>query len=240
MPLALELAPRASLGPIGRLILGVDVPCPGQEGTLTVGIDEKLVDPFNIPADDVLLTEWRGKRFRAESTHGIGFEDGSSGEVHETLAGRVRGATVRGTLALTIDQRDAGGNPAGTCATGRLRWSARSAPGRIYAGTTGEGDAVVIRLDRTRRRVTRADIGQWQACREGGGFLAHNFFFGPLHAGRFSSGSPYKLDGGRGRDAFRARFGRLRASGTFRDRRTWPDAHCDSGLIRWHARTSLR
>ena len=240
-PLALELAPRASLGAIGRLIAGVEVPCAGKEGTLTIPVDERIVDPFNIPAGAFLLGEWDGsRRFSAEGYRSVEFDDDTFGETRHLLAGRVRGDTVRGTLALSVDLHDAAGNPVGTCDTGRMHWTARSAPGRIYAGATSDDQAVVIRLDRARRRVTRADIGQWQACREGGGFLGHNFFDGPLRAGRFSAGAPYKLTGGHGRDAFQARIGTSRASGTFRDRRTYPGAHCDSGLLGWRARTSPR
>jgi hypothetical protein len=251
-PLALELAPRASLGAIGRVVAGVDVPCPGDQGALAITVNERIVDPhtqivdpYNIPASAILLGEWDGsRRFSAEGYSSIEFDDNSSGVTRYLLAGRIRGATVRGTLALSVDLHDAAGNPVGTCDTGQLHWSARSAPGRIYAGATSDDQAVVIRLDRARRRVTRADIGQWQACREAAGFLAHNFFDGPLRAGRFSDASRYPRTGGHGRDAFQGRIGRARASGTFRDRQTFVDAgqtfHCDSGPLRWTARTSPR
>jgi hypothetical protein len=60
-----------------------------------------------------------------------------------TVAGRVAGATMRGRVSGTLRLR-----ARGTVAFPAQRWTAASAPGRIFAGRTSLGDPMVVELDR--------------------------------------------------------------------------------------------
>jgi hypothetical protein len=91
--------------------------------------------------------------------------------------------------------------------------------------------------------VALASIGSFLRCEGETGPFGGNSFSGALRGTRFEDTDRYSFLGDPGRDEFKARIGGTRARGTFRDRRsvTGPGrtrTQCDTGLIRWRARST--
>jgi hypothetical protein len=63
----------------------------------------------------------------------------NSGILKESIRGRVRGAVAHGTFDATVDVFGPDGAKITSCRTGRLRWAARSAPGRTFGRLKASG-----------------------------------------------------------------------------------------------------
>jgi hypothetical protein len=165
----------------------------------------------------------RGGRIRASGRAVADYGDDLVGRMSEQLSGRVRrGGIASGTLRVRWELEDRGtGATVATCDSGRLRWVARSAPRRVYAGLTSDQEPVVVELNRRRRSVATFRIGWTVDCRPSG-----EWFFGdrlirfPLRGGRFGDRfeQRYDRDGG-GENVFgydvRGRLRGTKASGRF-------------------------
>jgi hypothetical protein len=173
------------------------------------------------------------------------------GAIRETIRGTVRRGVARGTYSATLDITDAGGAKAISCRTGTLRWEARSAPGRTYAGLTSSGRPVVAQRSRDGRRIDSLWMSWGAPCQKGGGFsIGEEFVRFPLSGGgRFGNpfSDDYKLDDGGTRTyayELEGKVGASRASGTLRVLVTEKDAagattdSCDTTLQRWTARST--
>jgi len=125
--------------------------------------------PLLAPGDHVV---WRTRiapngAFRALGAARAYYGD-RDGRFTYTLTGRVDGAvmqgTVRGMLALSDT---ASGDVRRTIAFPTQRWVARSAPGRVFAGTTAGRQPVVVELSKSGSKVATMRI-PWSASSDFG------------------------------------------------------------------------
>lgn len=192
----------------------------------------------------------RTGRFKASGRGVAGFGE-FGGLIMESIRGQVRGADARGTFEATVDLFGPDGAKVTSCRTGRLRWAARSAPGRTFAGLTSDRRPVVVDLARDGRSVEDLRLSWGAPCQPTGGLALgdHLRGFRVSLSGRFGdtftqeftpepgikTSFAYVLAG----DA-----GRTKASGTFQVKVTETDAGgatsamCDSTLLQWSASSS--
>src|SRR5207237_10525050 len=90
------------------------------------------------------------------------------GLVTEGIAGRLRGGKGRGTLEATIEGSDRAGAHVTTCRSGVQHWTARSAPGRVYAGLTSDRRPVVVERSHDGRKVGTFWVSYFAPCRPSG------------------------------------------------------------------------
>lgn len=122
-------------------------------------------------ADDLVTTRNAKGRFAGTHDEALG-NDSSVVAIKVSVEGTLVPKKASGTLSahVSIVER-ATGNEQATCDTGRMRWKATRARGRVYAGTTSQGQPVVARLDLKRKRVTDL-IVSWESSQcEPEGFL---------------------------------------------------------------------
>ena len=208
----------------------------------TINVGENVFSPARVS---------RRGAFRATGLAADGYGD-KFGTVTQKLSGTVRRGVAHGTYSATIDITDpATGAKVTSCRSGTLRWAARSAPGRTYAGLTSNGSPIVVQRSRDGRRIDSLWVS-WQApCQNEGGFsLAEELVRFPVSgAGSFGGAFPddVKLDDGGTRSfAYRlsGRAGATSASGTFQVQITDKDPAgattntCDTTLLRWSARST--
>jgi len=190
----------------------------------------------------------RDGRFQADGLGSGSYGPGVVGTLHETVKGRLRRGSGRGAFSATLDIVDqARGNPVTTCRSGALRWTARSAPGRVYAGLTGQEEPVVVERSRNGRRVDRLWISYSAPCQSGGAFT-----FGdplvrfPVRRGSFGDTWSERYDRPEGAERvfeylLTGTVGARKATGAFRLRVTDTDAAgaqkdvCDTGSFAWAA-----
>lgn len=207
-----------------------------------IGIGENVFSPARIS---------RRGAFRATGLATDRYGD-KIGTVTEKIRGTVRGATAHGTFSATIDIVDpATGAKVTSCRSGTLRWAARSAPGRTYAGLTSNRRPVVVQRSRSGRMIDSVWVGWSAGCQNVGGFSVGEELvrFPASRTGRFGDGFSDELklpDGGTRVFAYRldGRAGATLASGTFRVEITDKDAAgattdtCDSTQLSWSARST--
>jgi hypothetical protein len=200
---------------------------------------------------DLQMTRNGKRRFAGRQE--IAFDLGDAmAVVMVTLDGRLGAKAASGTLSakVAIVER-ATGNELTTCNTGRMRWKATRAPGRVFGGKTSQDQPVVARVDAKRKRVADVLVS-WEpsSCQPDGGYhfgeRLSNF---PLRSGgRFTDTwdvSEPMPDGGSARTTYTlaGRVSRLTARGSLRFGVTWLDAagatqrSCDSGGVTWKATT---
>jgi hypothetical protein len=93
------------------------------------------------------------------------------GEMSETLRATIRANRASGTFSATIVLTNRQTDEAvATCETGTRRWTAVSAPGRVFAGETSQHHPVVVTLDARRRKVEQMRIGWDGKCKSGNVF----------------------------------------------------------------------
>ena len=163
----------------------------------------------------------------------------------QTIRGTIRRGVAHGTFAATIEIVDpATGAKVTSCRSGTLRWAARSAPGRVYAGLTSARVPIVVERSRSGRKVNSMWVSWSAPCRSEGGFaVAEELVNFPVSgAGRFGDtfSDEVKLDGV-GTRAFAYRLdgtaGASRAAGTLRVEITDKDAAgATDRHLRHHAR----
>jgi hypothetical protein len=180
---------------------------------------------------------------RADGTGTADFEDGT-GAVTERLRGSVRNGRGRGTLSVTIVVTDNATGAKRTCRSGKLRWTAVSSPGAIFAGTTSDGRPIVLQRSRDGRQVDALWVSFYAACQEaGGGFaIGEELLDFPLRSGVFGDQWTYEPDKTiSALYSLRGRVGTARASGTLRVLVTVKGDEADSGdttQLSWSARSS--
>lgn len=209
----------------------------------TISAGRNVFSPARVP---------RRGSFRTTGEATSYYGDDGRGTLKQTLRGSIRRGVAHGTYSATLEiMSTQTGDRVATCRSGTLRWAARSAPGRVYAGRTSAGAPVVVQRTRDGRRVDSLWMS-WQADCQGGAFYDTGEEFGGFpvsRAGRF--GNPFDdtvrlPDGGTRTWAYQLSglTGTSRASGAFRVVVTDRDAAgattdtCDSTALRWTARST--
>jgi hypothetical protein len=196
------------------------------------------------------LTLTRNKDGRFSGVQGYAASAGdSTALVTVQVAGRIKGKTARGTLHANVAIIDAGGNTQDGCDTGTQRWSATRAPGRVFGGVTSQQLPVVLRLDRSGRRVSDLMTGWGAQCQPDGGIQVPEQLSGfPIKDHRFGDAwsRDFSLDDGSKRTfaySVAGKLGRGKASGSLQVKVTQTDPagaqtmSCDSGAVSWRALT---
>jgi len=183
--------------------------------------------------------------FRASGFGVEGFGE-ATGTITHTIKGKVkRNGTASGTYRATILLRDATGAEVGTCDTGTMRWSGRSARGRVYAGQTSQGMPMVVELDKGRRTVDQVRFAWQGTCTPDGSFdVGDRVSDFAISDGKFGESFQSTFDAGGGAKvvidyALDGRLSRSRASGSVTVKFTRTDAAgnvmqtCDTGSVSW-------
>ena len=130
--------------------------------------------PAALPTGVHVLAGDRVKRSGSFRATGFGTEvfGPATGAITHTFAGKVRrNGSASGTYSARIRLRDqVSGADLQTCDTGAIRWTARSARGRVYAGPTAQGMPMVVELDKARRTVDEVRFGWAGPCSPSGSF----------------------------------------------------------------------
>ena len=237
---------------VRAVLVHVDLRCADGKGAVWSGpILVRQGRPRPPRAGDNVLFAGAISRTGRVRLRGLGTTDYGSalGAVQETIGARFRGAVASGTLSMTIRLTDkATAAPVTTCRSGAVRWRAASAPGRVFAGLTGQGRPLVLRMNRSATRVADLRVSWIADCSGGGatdlGDDLTNFPLDP--GGRFGDDFTRSLDvpgGGRIALAYRIHgtAGPRRASGTFGVTETDTDAGgatvdtCTLAPVRWSA-----
>jgi hypothetical protein len=140
--------------------------------------------------------------------------------------------------------RDAAGATAKTCQSGPIRWKARSAPKRVYAGLTERGEPLVIERTRNGRKAKMLWLSWAAPCPSGGAIeIGEGISNFPVDRnGRFGD----RWEDGARRYTFRGRIRGSRASGVLGVDVTRIDMTgggasvelCRSRLAKWTARST--
>ena len=209
---------------------------------VTIGFGQNVFSPARVS---------RRGSFRATGLEQDSYDESDVGTSKEILRGSIHGGVAHGTYAVSTQIVDANGAKVATCSSHTVRWEARSAPGRTYAGQTSDGLPVVVQRSRDGRRVDHLWMA-WEAPCQADGFFAFGEDLGSLRvsgSGHFASAfdDPVNLDGGGTRTfsySFAGQAGARVASGTFHAVVTEKDAtgamtdRCDSTLQRWAAQST--
>ena len=181
-------------------------------------------------------TRNRGGRFAA-SLYGAGQSTSYSFSDRGSVTAALRRTIARGTLRLTISVADRStGNAVMQCRTPTLRWTARRERGRVYGGTSSQGEPVYMSLTRSHRMVYEFGF-DWHADCAPAGFADRPDWltdFG-LRAGRFGDSFGY-TDPQRNRVRGRlvGRLTRATAAGTLAITVTTPSGiACSTGTFTW-------
>jgi hypothetical protein len=253
-PVALRVA--ADGRKLTRMLIQVDFACDdGSGASWAGGARFQSFRPATIEPGTNVFSPGRISRrgkFAATGEASARYGDDKLGTVTEKVTGSVRRGIAHGTYSATLVMRDeAGGAVVRTCRSGNVRWEARSAPGRVYAGQSSDGLPLVVERSRNGRRVTILWVAWTAPCESGGAFEIGEGLtnFTVSRSGHFGDkwDDEQKLDDG-GTDVrsytFEGTAGASRASGTFGVRVTEKDAagattlSCESPLARWTARST--
>lgn len=205
---------------------------------------------FSPGARDLLVSRNRKGRFAGTQLLGLGFGDVSAA-VKVSLDGKLRAKSASGTLSAEVTIiESATGNTQTTCRTGRLRWKASRAPGRIYGGKTSQEEPIVAKLDAKRRRVTDVLMSWESPCSPDGSLRFSEALsnFPAASTGRFGDtwDDTFKTPDGGSRHfgySITGKLARRAGRGTFHVAITETDpagatrATCDTGGITWKATT---
>jgi hypothetical protein len=200
---------------------------------------------------DLAMSRNGKRRFAGKQRFGYDLGDAAAA-VEVAFDGRLGAKSASGTLRAEVTIFDkATANQTATCNTGRLRWKATRAPGRVYAGKTSQDQPFVAKLDAKRKRVTDLLVS-WDSnsCQpEGFVHFAESLSnFDLASTGRFTDAwddTQQLSDGGTARTtyALAGRVVRRSARGTLQIGVTWLDAAgatsrtCDTGGVTWKATT---
>jgi hypothetical protein len=224
----------------------------GSRYPIGVRVTATTAQPGFVPGPrDLVMSRNRKQRFAGAFTAGHDLGD-HIGLVSAELRGRLRAGRASGTLegeATVVDL--ATGTAVTSCTTGLVRWRATRAPGRVYGGSTGQGQPFVARLDSRGRRVQDLYFGWNSEHCVPEGFIRFGESFANFALDRrgrwgdswaevveLDSGGQatfeYTLEGtlGRtgGRGALEIDFERTDAAGV-------TDTTCHSGRVTWKAAT---
>jgi hypothetical protein len=206
---------------------------------------------FSPPSTALIISRNRKGRFSGTQRFGLNLGDFSAA-VTVGFAGRLSAKAASGTLSAdAVIIENATGNTATTCHTGRERWKASRAPGRIYGGTTSQDYPFVAKLDAKRKQVTDVLLGwETRACEPPMNFSypEHLSNFRVASTGRFGDtwdDTVKDPDGGTrrfdlsltGKVARRAVRGTLHVTITGTDAAGAKTMSCDTGGVTWKATT---
>jgi hypothetical protein len=234
-------------------------PCDsGQEVAYVENLRFEPEVPAFVPMGEAVVSPQRLSKTGAFRAKGVGADSfGPGGDssytaaIVETISGRLRpDGTASGTFRARMTLSDAAGAHVGRCDTGNVKWTARSLPGRVFAGTGSTGLPVVLELDRQRRAVERMRFGWAAPCTPEGGIVFPDELRGfALTRGAFGDAFQESFDlesGGEARFRYDIK-GRIaskaKASGRFSVRYSETDAGgaetavCDAGTFTWSARS---
>jgi len=249
---AIVLRADAKAQKLKSAVIAWEATCQGDRGYAdSADVTAVAADAgFQPGGDDLALSRNARGRFTGMQLRTESLGDLSAGILVQ-MSGRMRAKRASGTMSADVVVLDATGAVQDRCTTGPVRWSATSAPGRVFGGVTSQVEPVVVRLDRSGRRVDDFMLG-WgsETCVPDGyinfGDSLTNF---PLKSGRFgdSFSEPYKLDDGSTRTFaydIAGRVSRSEAHGSFHvtvkevDPAGAESMSCDTGAISWRALTS--
>lgn len=187
----------------------------------------------------LVATENAAGRFRAGYT-GDERTDTLSFREHGTVQGTFGPVRAKGTLRIAVEATDAlTGDRVTTCDSRTLRWELVRWPGRVYGGTTSQGEPVALFLDERRRAVLDFGFGWHTGCSSDDHVDVPdeitNFV---IRGGRFGDAFPY-ADGAGNTAQYRFAgrvLSRARATGTISVamQTSW-GASCSTGRLRWSA-----
>jgi hypothetical protein len=224
----------------------------------TISFDATLTFEVNIPAalqlgDHAFKGGGRLSKTGAFRASGRGAENFGTviAGMNEKIAGKIsRAGAASGTYSatMTIIDKQTGATQT-TCSTGTIRWTARSAPGRIFAGTTSDRQPVVVELDKAGKSVHALRFSWSANCMPTGGVQFPENLTGfriANHAFGDSFQQSYDLNGG-GKATFdyvvKGRVAKTKASGSFSVKDTITDATgaitttCDGGSVTWSVKS---
>jgi hypothetical protein len=238
------------------MLLQVDFRCDDGSGASWSGrASFQSFKPATVePGQNVLAPARISRRgtFRATGEAVAFYGADKTGAITETLRGTIRRGIAHGTYSATLVLRDTDtGATVRTCRSGAVRWDARSAPGRVYAGQSSDGQPLVIERSRNGRKVTILWVAFTAPCQGGGAFeigegLTNFTISESGHFGDRWTDEEKRDDGGSDVRAytFDGTAGASRASGIFGVQVTQKDAAgavtdtCDSPVAAWTARST--
>jgi hypothetical protein len=189
-------------------------------------------------------------RFETLMVDQLGIPAPLSATLSVSIDGRLKARSSRGTMIAVIAITDTQtGELVETCTMGPVRWTVRHAPGRVFAGTTSQGQPVVAVANAKRTVVTQLRFGWFtDDCTPGDGFvrLGDALSDFPLRRGAFADrfSQEYALeDGGLVQWDYdvRIRVSRTLATGSFSVVQTHVGAGvetvCRVPRTRWTARS---
>ena len=198
------------------------------------------------PGEDVVIGGIKKGRLSATGLGSATLGDGMSAAIVQKIRGRFKPTSASGTWSAHVTILDPEGNSVDSCDTGRFRWSAGRGP-TIYAGSTTQGEPVVVRTSKSRTRVDYFGFGWSAPCTPDGYLTFPEGFSGfPLtSSGAFGDQwtSDYPWSDGSAKDSFSYKLaGTLkkgRGSGTLSvDMATITtdgatSASCHTNTVRW-------
>jgi hypothetical protein len=199
-----------------------------------------------VPGDNPLLARVKGGKLSGRALGSANFGDLGSGAITQKVSGRLKPTKATGTFSAHMDVLDAEAKTIDSCGTGTFRWAAERGP-NVYAGSTTQGDPVVVIARKNRSKLDLFGFG-WQAGCTPDGFWHIGEEFGnfPLTTnGAFGDTftNDYPFSDNSGKNSFTYKIdGSLktkRGSGTLSVTVAATDSAgattqtCDSTLVRW-------
>jgi hypothetical protein len=251
VPFALELSKDRRK--VERALVHVSPECQdGESLTWSGEIRFAPEAPDEVAGTDSVLAPDTLSRTGAISAKGAGVAGYGDrvGAITQTLRGKVTGNRAKGTLQIKITLIEPrSGTQVTTCDTGVVRWTAKAAPGQIFAGLTSAARPVVLELSADRLRVAHLRVSWSAACAGDGGWNLGDHLGGfPVStrnrfADAFTAGPFPGADGGKATFdyAVTGQIGRTTASGTYAvtvqmtDAAGAPTDTCKLHRMRWKA-----
>lgn len=163
-----------------------------------------------------------------------------SGEYEFVESGTVKGTFTRGaasgTIAVSVAVFDAAtGAAVMTCQTNTMRFKLQRDPGRVYGGTTAQGEPVAMFLTKNRRMVWEFGVDMNAPCQPSGFMdLADWVVEFKIRGGRFGDRFSFRRNGDTYRYVLRGKVTPRRASGTLSLTLVAAEGGvCRTGTMRW-------
>jgi hypothetical protein len=198
------------------------------------------------PGENPLLAKVKGGKLSGTALGSANFGDQGSGAITQKFSGRLKPTRASGSWSGHMEVLDDQAKTIDTCDTGTLRWVAQRGP-NTYAGSTTQGDPVVVIARKDRMKLDYFGFG-WQANCTPDGFWHIGEEFGnfPLtSSGAFGDTftNEYPFDDKTGKNSFTYKIDgslkKKRGSGTLsvhvvsNDTAGATTQTCDSTLVRW-------
>jgi hypothetical protein len=158
------------------------------------------------PAANPMLGSVTRGRLKATAFGSASLGEGMSAAITQQVRGKVKRSSASGTLSARVEILDPEGNVVDHCQTGTYTWSARRGP-TVYAGSTTQGEPVVVETTASRAQVKSIGFG-WSASCAPDGYVTYIESFGnfPLtSSGAFGDQwtDDYPFQDGTGKNSFR-------------------------------------